>query len=260
MSAASHGSITCASPRMIAAMSASEPASNVATAPISAATPALARVIDSESSAFASAISLRTSALQSPTSRLNNDAADSCSMSVPRTQPNLFVDLDDDLVDLFRQRRCAVWNTGRLLGAARGCFHEACEHQAYGYASGYEQSRVLARECARIVDEIVDGAVAQACRKIADRPGQPVGQLGDRRFVFAELSAGSPDRLCEFIDARRGRALALLQGLAAVFLQALCEPAARARGGSGIGLHRGAPLNTCVQGPSRAESSDPESG
>jgi hypothetical protein len=166
---------------------------------------------------------LRTSAAQSATSRLNNEAADSCSTTGSGTQDDFFVDF------IGQRRRSVVRKFRRGLGATRGSLHEACEQETGRDASGYEQTGIALCELARVADEIVDAAVAQPCRKIADGPGQPVGQVGDRRFVVAELSSRAPDRLCELIDACRGRAFALLEGLAAVFLQALCEPAVRAR-------------------------------
>ena len=62
-------------------------------------------------------------------------------------------------------------------------FHESCERETGNDAAGDEQTWIAARERARVVDEIVDAAFAQPCRKIADGTGESGGEVGERGLV-----------------------------------------------------------------------------
>ena len=152
----------------------------------------------SDSSAFASATSLRNSAVRSPNRRLSNPAVDSRSSERPCALKRH--------VDVGARRSCGAH---RDLGAAsttssvsvgassmrfvdflvsgrRAIRAEAFTNRASAKpasdAAGDEQTGIAARERARVVDEIVDAAFAQPCRKIADGAGEPVGE---RRRAWA---------------------------------------------------------------------------
>ena len=121
----------------------------------------------------------------------------------------LFDDDDDlvrDFVDFLGQRRRTV----------RRCFCEACEHKAGDDPASDEQAGIAARQRTRVIDEIVDAAIAQSCRKIADGARDAVRQIGERGFDLAELRTAALERLCDAVDPFCGRALALLDRAEAV--------------------------------------------
>lgn len=129
------------------------------------------------------------------------------------------------------------------MRALRRGFDESSEGEPGYRTAEHEQPRIAARERARVVDEVIDAALAQTCRKISDGAGEPLRQSRERGLVLAELRAGALDGLRDLLDAVRGRALALLERLPAVLFEPLGETVGRSRSGSGIGFHRGAPLD-----------------